>query len=147
LGAVRWAQRMNMAQLTISGKLVADTKLYIANSALLPDSLAAQLQPDITLDNARFRFTRCLTLYVALSNLSGWAGYSADFPEEHTAFEKNMSSFFAQSVAFFTLTTQLVQRQLEPATDPVDQFRSYSLDAYEDIRLMLARALLYRCNR
>ena len=146
LGAVRWAQRMKMAQLTISGNVVADTKLYISNSTLLPDSLAAQLQPDITLDNARFRFTRCLTLYVALSNLSGWAGYSADFPEEHTAFEKKMSSFFAQSVAFFTLTTQLVQRQLEPATDPVDQFRSYSLDAYEDIRLMLARVLLYSCN-
>jgi hypothetical protein len=78
--------------------------------------------------------------------LSGWNGYSADFPEERAAFEKKMSSFFAQSVAFFTLTTQLVQRQLEPATDSVDQFRSYALDAYEDIRLMLARVLLYSCN-
>lgn len=146
LGAVRWAQRMNMTQLTISEKLVADTKLYIANSTLLPDSLAAQLQPDFTLDSVRFRFTRCLALYVALSNLSGWTGYSADFPEERAAFEKKMSSFFAQSVAFFTLTTQLVQRQLEPAADPVDQFRSYALDAYEDIRLMLARVLLYSCN-
>ena len=146
LGAVRWAQRMNMAQVTISEKLVADTKLYIANSTLLPDSLAAQLQPDFTLDSVRFRFTRCLALYVALSNLSGWSGYSADFPEERAAFEKKMSSFFAQSVAFFTLTTQLVQRQLEPAADSVDQFRSYALDAYEDIRLMLARVLLYSCN-
>ncbi len=146
LGAVRWAQRMNMAQLTISDQLVADTKRYIANSTLLPDSLAAQLQPDFTLDNVRFRFTRCLALYVALSNLSGWAGYSADFPEERAAFEKKMSSFFAQSVAFFTLTNQLVQRQLDPAADSVEQFRSYALDAYEDIRLMLARVLLYSSN-
>ncbi|MBR0854155.1 hypothetical protein [Bradyrhizobium liaoningense] len=146
LGAVRWAQRINMTQLTISERLVADTRLYIANSTLLPDSLAAQLQPDFTLDSVRFRFTRCLALYVALSSLPGWAGYSADFPEEKAAFEKKMSSFFAQSVAFFTLTTQLAQRQLEPATDPVEQFRSYALDAYEDIRLMLARVLLYSCN-
>jgi hypothetical protein len=146
LGAVRWAQRMNMAQLTISEQLVADTKFYIANSTLLPDSLAAQLQPDFALDSARFRFTRCLALYVALSNLSGWAGYSVDFPEERAAFEKKMSSFFAQSVAYFTLTNQLVQRQLDPATDSVDQFRAYALDAYEDIRLMLARVLLYSSN-
>ncbi len=146
LGAVRWAQRMNLAQLTISEKLIADTKLYIANSPLLPDSLADQLQPDFAVDSVRFRFTRSLALYVALSNLRGWTGYSADFPEESAAFEKKMSSFFAQSVAFFTLTTQLSQRQLEPAADPVEQFRSYALEAYEDIRLMLARVLLYSCN-
>jgi hypothetical protein len=146
LGAVRWAQRMNMAQLSISEKLLADTRLYIGNSTLLPDSLAAQLQPDFTLDSVRFRFTRSLALYVALRNLPGWTGYSADFPEESAVFEKKMSSFFAQSVAFFTLTTQLFQRQLDPAADSVDQFRSYALDAYEDIRLMLARVLLYSCN-
>jgi hypothetical protein len=69
LGAVRWSQRMNLAQLTISEKLVADTKLYIANSSLLPDSLADQLQPDFALDSVRFRFTRSLALYVALNNL------------------------------------------------------------------------------
>ena len=146
LGAVRWAQRMSMAPLTISEELVADTKHYLADSPLLPDSLAAQLQRDFNLDSVRFRFTRCLALYVALRNLSGWAGYSADFPEEQAAFEKKMSGFFAQSVAFFTLRIQLVQRQLEPAADSVDQFRSYALDAYEDIRLMLARVLLYSCN-
>jgi len=94
----------------------------------------------------RFRFTRCLALYVASSYLPGWTGYSAGFPEERAAFEKKMSTFFAQSVGFFTLTTQLVQRQFEPAADSVDQFRSYALDAYEDIRLMLARVLLYSCN-
>ncbi|MCK1400730.1 hypothetical protein IVB45_12640 [Bradyrhizobium sp. 4] len=146
LGAVRWAQRINMTQLTISERLVADTKFYIANSTLLPDSLAAQLQADFTLDSVRFRFTRCLALYVALSNLPGWTAYSADFPEERATFEKKMSSFFAQSVAFFTLTSQIAQRQLEPAAEPVDQFRSYALEAYEDIRLMLARVLLYSCN-
>jgi hypothetical protein len=146
LGAVRWAQRMSMAPLTISEELVADTRRYIADSRLLPDFLAAQLQPDFNLDSVRFRFTRCLALYVALRNLSGWTGYDADFPEERAAFEKKMSSFFAQSVAFFTLRTQLDQRQLEPATDSVDQFRSYAIDAYEDIRLMLARVLLYSCN-
>lgn len=146
LGAVRWANRMNLAQLTISEKLVADTKLYIANSALLPDSLADQLQPDLAVDSVRFRFTRTLALYVALRNLRGWTGYSADFPEESTAFEKKIGSFFAQSVAFFALTTQLSQRQLEPVANSVDKFRSYTLDAYEDIRLMLARVLLYSCN-
>ncbi len=146
LGAVRWAQRMSMAPLTISEELVADTKNYIGGSPLLPDSLAGQLQRDFNLDSVRFRFTRCLALYVALRNQSGWTGYSADFPEEQAAFEKKMSGFFAQSVAFFTLRTQLAQRQLEPATDSVDQFRSYALDAYEDIRLMLARVLLYSCN-
>ena len=66
LGAVRWAQRMSMVPLTISEELVADTKHYIADSALLPDSLAAQLQRDFNLDSVRFRFTRCLALYVCL---------------------------------------------------------------------------------
>jgi hypothetical protein len=135
-----------MTPLTISGKLITDAQHYIANSTLLPDSLAAQLQPDFTQDSVRFRFTRCLALYVALSNLPGWTEYSADFPEEQAAFEKKMGSFFAQSVAYFALTTQLSQRQLEPAADPVEQFRAYALDAYEDVRLMLARVLLYSCN-
>jgi hypothetical protein len=146
LGAVRWAQKMNMTPLTISEELVADTRFYIANSTLLPDSLADQLQPEFNLISVRYRFTRCLALYVALKNLSGWTGYSADFPEEKAAFEKKMSGFFAQSVAFFTLTTQLAQRELEPAVNPVDQFRSYALETYEDVRLMLARVLLYSCN-
>ena len=117
LVAVRWAQRMNMAQLTIPEKLLADTKQYIANSTLLPDSLTDQLQPDFTSDGARFRFTRSLALYVALSNLRGWSSYAVDFPEEMTVFEKKMSNFFAQSVAFFALTTQLSQRQLEPVRE------------------------------
>ena len=146
LGAVRWAQRMNMAQLTISEKLLADTKQYIANSALLPDSLLRQLQPNFAVDGARFRFTRSLALYVALRNLSGWNDFTVDFPDESVAFEKRISSFFAQSVAFFALTSQLSQRQLEPVEDSVDKFRSYALDAYEDIRLILARVLLYSCN-
>jgi hypothetical protein len=146
LGAVRWAQRMNMAQLTISEKLLADTKNYIGNSKLLPDSLTRELQPDFTLDGVRFRFTRSLALYVALGNLPGWGDFAADFPEESAAFEKKMSSFFAQSVAFFALTTQLSQRQLEPVEDSVEKFRSYALEAYEDIRLMLARVLLCSCN-
>jgi hypothetical protein len=69
-----------------------------------------------------------------------------DFPDESVAFEKRISSFFAQSVAFFALTSQISQRQLEPVEDSIDKFRSYALDAYEDIRLILARVLLYSCN-
>ncbi len=81
-----------------------------------------------------------------MSNLPGWNGFTADFPDESAAFEKKISSFFAQSVAFFALTSQLSQRQLEPAEDSIEKFRSYALEAYEDIRLMLARVLLYGCN-
>ncbi len=146
LGAVRWAQRMNLAQLTISKELIAETKLFISNSAFLPDSMADQLEPDSAAETVRFRFTRSIALYVALSNLDGWTRYSAEFPQESAAFQKKMTSFFAQSVAFFALTTQLTQRQLEPAPDSAEQFRSYALEAYEDIRLMLARVLLYSCN-
>lgn len=148
LGAVRWAQRMNMAQLKIPEKLLAETKQFIANSALLPDSLMKELEQesDLTPEGVRFRFTRCLALYVSLSGLRGWSGFAADFPEESAAFEKKMSSFFAQSVAFFALTAQLSQRQLEPVADSLEKFRSYALEAYEDIRLMLARVLLYSCN-
>lgn len=63
LAAVRWAQQMNLAQLTISEELIADTKRYIANSSLLPDSLADELQAEFSQDGTRFRFTRSLTLY------------------------------------------------------------------------------------
>jgi hypothetical protein len=146
LGAVRWAQRMNMAQLTLSEKLLTDTKQYVNNSALFPDSLARELQPDFALDGVRFRFTRSLALYVALRNLRGWSDFTADFPDESATFEKKISGFFAQSVAFFALTSQLSQRQLEPLEGSVEKFRSYALEAYEDIRLMLARVLLYSCN-
>jgi hypothetical protein len=145
-GAYRWSQRMDAAQFTIAGNLLADAKTYIANSKLLPDALTDDLQPDFAVDSARYRFTRNLALYVALGNLSSWARFRSDFADDVAAFERKMSSFFAQSVGFFTLTGQLSAQQLEQAANSVEPFRSLTLEAYEDIRMMLARVLLYSAN-
>jgi hypothetical protein len=146
IGAARWAQRMNTAQFTITDRSLLETKNYVVNSRLLPDALIDELQPNASGDKTRVRFTRSLVLYVALSNLHGRARFGADFPEDSVEFEKKMGSFFAQSVAFFALTSQLSERHLEPVQESIDKFRSFTLEAYEEIRLMLARVLLYSCN-
>ncbi len=146
IGAARWAQRMNVAQFTITERSLSETRNYITNSKLLPDALIGELQLNASGDVTRVRFTRSLTLYVALSNLPGRARFGADFPEDIADFEKKMGSFFAQSVGFFALTSQLSERHLEPVKESIDKFRAFTLEAYEEIRLMLARILLYSCN-
>ena len=42
-----------------------------------------------------------------------------------------MGSFFAQSVGFFALTSQLSERHLEPVKRLIDKFRAFTLEAYE----------------
>jgi hypothetical protein len=145
-GAVRWAQRLDAATFTITAGPLADARNFITNSKLLPDMLIGELQPDFTADHTRFRFTRNLVLYVALSNLPNRARFGDDFPDDMAGFEKHMSRFFAQCVGFFALTDQLSRQQLEPLPSSIEEFRSVALEAYEDIRLMLARVILYSCN-
>ena len=145
-GAVRWAQQMDAARFTITEHMLADTKNYIANSARLPDLLIDELRPDDVADRTRFRFTRSLALYVALRNMRSRARFGDDFPDDMAAFEKKMSSFFAQSIGFFALAGQLARQQLEPIDDSIEEFRKLTLESYEEIRLMLARMLLYSCN-
>ena len=145
IGAIRWSQRMNSVPFTIHDQLLADVRNHISNSPLLPDALIGELQTDFAVSKARFRFTRNLALYVFLRSLPGFPRFAADFHEDMAAFEKRMSSFFAQCVGFFALANQLSSRELD-SDQASEGFRSLTLEAFEDIRLMLARVLLYSCN-
>jgi hypothetical protein len=145
-GAVRWAQRIDTALFTITDKLLADATNYITNNRLLPDTMIGELQPQFSVDKTRFRFTRNIVLYVSISNLPSRARFGDDFPDDIAAFEKRMGRFFAQCVGFFALTNQIARQQLEPVPASIEEFRSVALEAYEEIRLMLARIMLYSSN-
>jgi hypothetical protein len=145
-GAVRWEQRLDAAQFSVGAVLLEDAKNFVTNSKSLPDTLIDELHSNSRVDKTRFRFTRDLVLYVALTNLPSWPRFSSDFPEDAAAFEKRMSSFFAQSVGFFALAGQLSRQSLPMVTDTSENFRSLTLEIYDEIRLMLARVLLYSCT-
>jgi hypothetical protein len=120
---------------------------HISNSRVLADDIVAELRTDPSKDSARYRFTRNLALYVSLSNLDGQTRFAEDYPEETAAFEKTIASYFAQSAGFFALTRQVSLRQLDPLPEPIknarDGYKSLCHDVYEEIRLMLARIMLY----
>ncbi len=145
-GAVGWVKRMDRAQFTISDRLLADARTYVTNNKDLPDALIAELRSDFSADGIRFRFTRDLVLYVALTNLHSWARFGDEFPDDVAAFEKKISGFFAQCVGCFAFMDQLSPHQLEAVADPIEKFRALTLDTYGEILLMLARILLYGSN-
>jgi hypothetical protein len=145
-GAIRLAQRMAAAPFAVSDDLAQRTRNYIIDSKLFPNATVNELRSDAATDAARFQFTRNLVLYVALTNLGSWPRFCNDFPDDAGTFERKMGTFFSQSVGFFALTAQLSQRALQPVPEAVDQFKSLTLEAYDELRPMLARVLLYSCN-
>ena len=137
-----WARQMESA---FSFPADATTSMhdFILNAAHLPDALALELRTDPKSDQMRFRFTRNLAVYAAISNLRGRARFADDYPEDVAAFEKDMATYFTQSVGFLALTGKLSQQELDDVSESVQKFRTLNLEAYEELRLMLARMLLY----
>jgi hypothetical protein len=146
-GAVRWAQRMEDAAFEMRASLVDDAAAYVRDSDDLATSLTGQLSADKDGAPQQYRFTRVLALYVWLKKYRSRARFDADFPDDTDAFEKRMRSYFAQSAGFFAMAAQLPPPELAALPDSVRNFRVLSKDAYEDVRLMLARLLLYSNNR
>jgi len=150
IAAAQWSKRMKDAQFVISPDLLAIVRNYVSDSSVLADDIAAELRTDPSIDSARYRFTRNLALYVSLSNLDSHTRFVEDYPDEATAFEKTMASYFAQSTGFFALTKQLAFQQLDPLPEPIrnarEAYKSLCHDVYEEIRLMLARVVLYSSN-
>jgi hypothetical protein len=150
LAAAQWSKRMKDARFTISAELLKSVNDYISDSNVLDDDIAVELRTDPSTDSARYRFTRNLALYVLLSNLDARTRFAEDYPEEAAAFDKTMASYFGQSTGFFALTKQVSLQQLDPLPDPIrnarDAYKSLCHDVYEEIRLMLARVLLYSSN-
>jgi len=140
---------MRDGQFAISPELLAKVQNYISNSSALPDDMRDELRTDPSSDSARYRFTRNLALYVSLRQLDSQTRFAEDYPEEAAAFEKIMTSYFAQSAGFFALTRH-IPPQLEPLPQPIrdarDGYKSLCYDLYEAIRLMLARVILYSSN-
>ena len=149
-GAVRWAQQMKEANFRISAPLMSEMLTFIDNTAALPERLSAELTVDPQADRNRFKFTRNLALYVAISTMRSRAKFGDEYPDEMNAFDKGVMSFFAQAVGFFALSTQLARQPSESGAETLrdagDRFHDMSLQTYEDLRLMLARILLYSCR-
>jgi putative flippase GtrA len=149
-GARRWSQQMDAATFRISPPMMLQLRRFIDGSALLPERLTAELQPDPDGDKARFRFTRNLSLYVSIQSLPGRARFADEYPEETKVFEERIRAFFAQSVAYFALTGQISGEPLENMSevlrDARDNFNTSATAAYEALRLMLAQLLLYSCR-
>ena len=144
-GALSWAQQMEN-HFTLLPSADAAMRDYILNTPQLPDMLVAELQTDPKTDRMRFRFTRNLAVYVAIYNLAGRARFADEYPEDVTGFEKRMCSYLAQVVSFLALAKKLSPQELAEVPDSVKKFRSLNLEAYEELRLMLARIMLYNCN-
>ena len=149
-GAVRWAQQMKEATFRISDPLKSQMSTFIDNTAALPERLSAELHTDPQSDKLRFKFTRNLALYVAVNTMRSRARFADEYPEEMDAFEKRLAGFFAQAVGFFALAAQLARQPSESGAetlrDASDRFQGMILQTYEDLRLMLARILLYSCR-
>lgn len=146
-GAVRWAQRMRDAAFDMPERLVEEAKDYVRDSEDLPTTLVAGVSSDKDGAPQQYHFTRVLVLYVWLKKYRNRARFEADFPEDIDAFERRMRSYFVQCVGFFTVVAQLSAQQLAALPDSAKTFPALSKDAYEDVRLMLARLLLYSSNR
>jgi hypothetical protein len=135
-GAAHWKEKMRTAEFAISPALLDSVRKYVADSSILDDEMAAELRTDSAEDSARYRFTRNLALYVALTNLPARPRFADEYPEEIEAFEKMMASFFAQSAGFFALTRQLAVQNLNPVPESVknarDGYRSLCLRAQGD---------------
>ena len=111
-----WARQMESA---FSFPADATTSMhdFILNAAHLPDALAHELRTDPKSDQMRFRFTRNLAVYAAISNLRGRARFADDYPEDVAAFEKDMATYFTQSVGFLALTGKLSQQELDDVSE------------------------------
>jgi hypothetical protein len=147
-GAVRWAQRMKDSPFEMPEALVRETRDYIfgENDDQLT-ALVAEISTDKDGAPQQYRFTRVLVLYVWLKKYRSRARFEADYAEDVNAFEKRMKSYFAQCVGFFTVVAQLSPQQLAALPDSAKTYSTLTRDAYEDVRLMLARILLYSNNR
>ena len=146
-GAVRWAQRMRDAAFEMPERLIEEVREYIRDNDELPDVLVAGMSTDKDGAPQQYHFTRILVLYIWLTKYKSNARFAADFPEDVDAFEKRMKSYFAHCVGFFTVVAQLSSQQLAALPESAKTFPALSKEAYEDVRLMLARLLLYSTNR
>jgi hypothetical protein len=144
-GAQFWARQME-DQFVVPPDAAAAMTAYIHNNSELPESLIGELQADPTADLMRFRFTRNLAIYVALSNLKGWAQFSDEYPDDAAEFAKKIDGYFEQCVGFLALAAKLSPQQLGEVPESVQKFRLLNCNAYEELRLMLARVMLYSCN-
>jgi hypothetical protein len=149
-GAVLWSQRMDNAEMVISERMLAATRLFIRNQAGLADSLADELTADADADLVRVFFTRNMALYAEITRLPGAKRFADQFPDDMAEFEKSLGRFFTQSVGYFAVMAHIAGRQsAAPAgavEDSVRSYRSLALETYEVLRLTLARILLTTCN-
>lgn len=146
-GAVRWAQRMRDARFEMPERLLEETRKYIHDTPDVPDVLLEEISGDENGAPQQYHFTCVLSLYISLNRHGSLPRFAADFPEDIDAFEKRMKSYFSQCVSYFTVAAQLTSQQLAPIPDSGKRFLALSKEAHDDVRLMLARLLLFSSNR
>ncbi len=143
--AVRWGQLLEFTPFTVTPQGLATAQGYIYGTATLPNALVEQLRADADADKIRHGFTRTIVLYSALRRLNGWARFQDAYPDDATLFEKKMGSCLAHCVGYFALSGQLLQQNLQPAVDAADDITKVMAESDFEVRLMLARVLLYSC--
>lgn len=94
IAATRWSKQMEQAQFVISPDLLTEMQKHISNSRVLADDTVTELRTDPSKDSARYRFTRNLALYVALSNLDGQTRFYEDYPEGDSRLREDDSKLF-----------------------------------------------------
>jgi hypothetical protein len=144
--AMRWSQRLQELPFTVSSSALTNAKNYLHDNPNLPDTLLDEFVPDSNSDQMRWDFTRVVVLYVAIVNMASYPRFSNAFKEDTTAFEDKIKAFFASSSGYFATASQLSLQGLKPTSDTRESFKKVANETYAEVRLMLARTLLYRCN-
>jgi hypothetical protein len=143
--AVRWGQQLEFTPFVVTQQSLEIAQGYVYGTATLPNALVAQLTADADADKIRHAFTRVIVLYGALRRLNGWARFQDAYPDDATLFDKKMGSCLAHCVGYFALSGQLSQQNLQPAIDAADDITKVMAESDFEVRLMLARVLLYSC--
>lgn len=144
--AVRWSQLLEYLPFTVTDDGLAAAKRHIQANVSLPDELLRQLTQAPNADRLRYGFTRVVVLYVALHRQACRARFADAFQEDVAAFEKKMNNFFAHCVGYFVLVEQLCRQRLQPAVNAAEDITKVIAETDSEVRLMLARLLLYSCN-
>ena len=145
VNAMLWAQRMNSAPLRVTDQMLENDRQFIFASSSLPNILANELASDPKKDLA-YRFTKNLSLLVAMKSSGNYERFATEFIEDATEFDRKAGVFFAHSISFFTLIRQLSMSNLQPPDDVMENFKGIANSAFDEIRHMFARVLLFTCR-
>lgn len=146
VNAIRWVQRLGSVSFVMTESALERARQYVRCRPDLQDDLALKLVIDPEGARIPHAFTEVVVLYVAYRDLEIQPRFVSAFHEIDVEFEAKMANFFAHSLGYFATIDQLSAQKLQPPADATENIRKVILASAADVKLMLARALLYSCN-